>query len=145
MTSIYLIGSLRNPKVRELAADLREAGHDVFDDWHSAGPNADDEWQKYEQDRKRPYHIALHGLHAETVFALDKTHLDRCQVGVLLLPAGKSGHLELGYMLGRGKRGYVFLPEAPERFDIMYKLATRIVSNVDELILLLDNGEMDAV
>lgn len=134
MRNIYLIGSLRNPRVREIAEALRWCKYDVFDDWHAAGPEADDEWQKYEQDRERLYHEALTGHHANTVFALDKRHLDRCQVGVLLLPAGKSGHLELGYMLGQGKRGYVLMEQEPERFDIMYKLATAVVRDVDALV-----------
>ena len=38
---IYLIGSLKDPYVREVAEALRDAGHDVFDDWHASGPYAD--------------------------------------------------------------------------------------------------------
>ena len=34
---VYLVGSLRNPYVREVASLLRTAGHDVFDDWHACG------------------------------------------------------------------------------------------------------------
>jgi hypothetical protein len=49
MAKIYLIGSLRNPKIIETALKIRAAGHEVFDDWISAGPEADDYWQKYEQ------------------------------------------------------------------------------------------------
>ena len=37
MSKIYLIGSLRNPSIPETAAKLRDAGHEVFDDWFSAG------------------------------------------------------------------------------------------------------------
>jgi len=39
---LYLIGSLRNPRVPEVAEILRWNGHLVFDDWYAAGPEADD-------------------------------------------------------------------------------------------------------
>jgi len=121
---IYLIGSLRLPNVRELAADLRKEGYEVFDDWHSAGDKADEIWQTYEQERGHTYLEAIKGWHAKHVFQFDLTHLTRAEIGVLMLPAGKSAHLELGYMLGRGKRGYVLFDKEPERYDVMYQFAT---------------------
>ena len=42
MSKIYTIGSLRNEKVPLIANALRDAGHEVFDDWYGAGPEADD-------------------------------------------------------------------------------------------------------
>ena len=47
---LYLIGSLRNPRVPELAKRLRQdnPGLEVFDDWYSAGIEADDYWKEYE-------------------------------------------------------------------------------------------------
>src|SRR5690348_9389879 len=104
---IYLIGSLRNPKVPEIAAQLRAKGHEVFDDWYAAGEIADDSWRDYEQQRGRTYAEALKGHAAKHVFEFDLTHLGRASAAVLVLPAGKSSHLELGWMLGKGKRGFV--------------------------------------
>ena len=77
---------------------------------------------------------ALQGLAAQHIFAFDKRHIDRSDVGVLVLPAGKSGHLELGYMLGQGKQGYVLVDKDPERIDVMYQFATGICYSVEELI-----------
>ena len=105
MAKIYLIGSLRNPRIPEIAAQLRKAGHDVFDDWFAAGPEADDYWQKYEQGRGHNFKEGLQGYAANHVYNFDKHHLDQCDIAVLALPAGKSGHLELGYCVGRGKIG----------------------------------------
>ena len=124
MKSIYLIGSLRNPQVPAVADVLRIAGFDVFDDWYAAGPEADDYWQKYETRRGRTYKQALQGYAAQHVFEFDRYHLDRCDMGVLLMPAGKSGHLELGYMAGKGKRTFVLFDKVPERYDVMYQFAT---------------------
>ena len=35
---VYLIGSLRNPKVPKIAEKIRALGFEVFDDWFAAGP-----------------------------------------------------------------------------------------------------------
>lgn len=137
---VYLIGSLRNPKIPELGVELRKLGFDVFDDWHGTGPEADDFWLKYEQTRGRNYRDALKGYAAQTIFNLDKTHLDRCDAAVLVLPAGKSGHLELGYIRGLGKPGYILFDKEPERYDVMYNFATDIFFDKDELIKTLKEG-----
>lgn len=132
--SVYLIGSLRNPEVPKLGNELRALGLDVFDDWHSAGPEADDEWQRYEQARGRKMAEALKGEHAQDVFLFDKRNLDAREVAVLVLPAGKSAHLELGYMAGKGKRTYVLMDGEPERFDVMYNFATGVFTAKEQLI-----------
>ena len=108
MKSVYLIGSLRNEAVPEFGQELRKIGLDVFDDWYGAGKIADDSWQAYENLRGRNFADALAGYAARHVFHFDKTHLDRCDAAILLLPAGKSGHLELGYMIGSGKPGFIW-------------------------------------
>lgn len=124
MKVVYLIGSLRNPTVPYVAGQLRLQGFEVFDDWFAAGPEADDYWQKYEVNRGHDLKAALQGHAAKHVFAFDQRHLDRSDIGILVLPAGKSGHLELGYMCGQGKRCYVLFSGEPERFDVMYQFAT---------------------
>lgn len=131
---IYLIGSLRNPAIPYLAEGLRRAtDEEVFDDWHAAGPNADDCWRDYEKSRGRSYIEALDGYAARNVFNFDKTHLTRAEVVVLALPAGKSGHMELGWSLGQGKPGYILL-DNPERWDVMYQFATGVFSDFDRMV-----------
>ena len=132
--TIYLIGSLRLPGVRAFAKELRRHNFDVFDDWHAAGELADTIWQEYEQDRGRTYLEAIQGAHAKCVFEFDERNINRSSVGILMLPAGKSGHLELGYMLGQRKRGYVLFDKEPERWDIMYQFATGLFLDKDKLI-----------
>ena len=131
--SIYLIGSLRNPEVPRVAKEIRAMGFDVFDDWFAAGPEADDKWREYEMARGRSYMQALHGYAANHVFSYDLSHLNAASVGVLMLPAGRSGHLELGYLLGQGKPGYILLDGQHDRWDVMYKFATAVFDNLDAL------------
>jgi hypothetical protein len=137
MNSLYLIGSLRNPKIRGMANEIRKEGWDVYDDWHSPGPEADDWWQKHEKERGRSYKEALEGFHAKQVFHFDKFHLDRCKVAVLVLPAGRSCHLEFGYIIGKGKAGYILFEEEPDRYDVMYRFATGVFFEFDDLLLAL--------
>lgn len=131
---IYLIGSLRNPKVPILAENLRDEGHDVFDDWYAAGPEADDHWQSYEQARGRTYIEGLNGLAVGHVFDFDRKHLALAEAGVLVLPAGRSGHLELGIMIGQHKRAYILLDGEPERWDMMYKFASGVFIDKKSLV-----------
>jgi nucleoside 2-deoxyribosyltransferase len=137
MTSVYLIGSLRNPAIPELGNVLRAQGFEAFEDWFSAGFEADDQWQKYEKLRGRSYKEALQGFAAKHVFAFDKFHLDRCDAAVLVMPAGRSGHMELGYFAGTGKPGYVLFDKEPERYDVMYQFAKDVFFDKDSLILAL--------
>ena len=141
---IYLIGSLRNPECPKIAHKLRTEGHEVFDDWYAAGPEADDYWQRYEKERDHSFIEALDGYAARHVYEFDLHHLNRADKGVLVLPAGKSGHLEFGYLSGQGKPCYILLDKEPERFDVMYRFATKVVSSVDELLVTLKESNDDA-
>ncbi len=131
MTSIYIVGSLRNPEVPKAGRMLRELGYDAFDDWYAAGPEADDKWRDYEISRGRSYAEALDGYAAYHVFDFDKHHLDRCDAGLLIMPAGKSGHLELGYLRGQEKPIFALLDD-PERWDVMYRFCEKVFFSFEE-------------
>jgi len=130
----YLIGSLRNSQIPQVSAALRDVGINVFDSWYAAGPTADDSWKEYEQGRNLTYIDALKDYAAQHVFSFDKKHLDRCDGAILVYPAGKSAHLELGYVLGQCKPGYVLLDEHKDRWDVMLNFATAVYSDLDGLI-----------
>lgn len=130
---IYLVGSLRNPIIPNVALSLRDMGFEVFDDWWSASEDADEWWQRHENLKGNTYRDAIHGHHADCVFEFDYKHLNRADIGVLVLPAGKSGHLEFGWLVGRGKTGFILFDEEPSRFDIMYRFANDVCFSMDEL------------
>lgn len=133
MKEYYLIGSLRNKSVIEVANRLRKNGIPIFDSWNAASENADRCWREYEKAKGLTYQQALADYAAQHIFHFDKFHLDRCDGAILICPAGKSGHLELGYALGQGKPGYIYVPEDPERWDVMYNFATAICHSFDDL------------
>jgi hypothetical protein len=132
--SIYIIGALKNWDIIPLAIDLETAGFEVFTDWITPGPEADTYLLKYAKMRGWSYKQALNSYAASHVFEFDKSHIDRCDIAVMVMPAGKSGHLELGYARGCGKPGYILFDQEPERFDVMYKFATDIFFHQVDLI-----------
>ena len=95
-TSVYIMGSLKNPEIPNIGNELRKLGFDAFDDWFSPGPEADDFWRNYEKTKGSTYGEALEGWAGKHIFEFDKYHLDRCDIGVLVMPAGKSCHMERG-------------------------------------------------
>lgn len=140
---LYLIGSLRNPTIPLLAQRLREQVPDVevFDDWMSAGPIADNSWKEYEQTRKRSYEEALEGYAAKHVFEFDKRHLDRSTHVLLVLPAGKSGHMEVMYgAYGVKAKTAILLDPEDVRWDVMYQFIPTVLSNEDEVLPWLKGG-----
>ena len=134
MKTIYLVGSLRNPEIPEIAEKLRAAGYEVFDDWYAAGDKADDAWRAYEISKGNSYREALEGHAAKHVYAFDRRHLERCDTVILALPAGRSGHLELGWAAGAGKETHVILGKEYDRWDVMYQFAGRIWDSVEQLL-----------
>jgi nucleoside 2-deoxyribosyltransferase len=134
MKTVYLVGSLRNPKTIEVGNAIRSLGFDVFDDWMAAGPVADDAWRDYEKSRGHSYVEALAGIAAKHVFEFDLLHLNRSDIAVLLMPSGKSAHLELGYSIGKGKPGFVLFDAEPERYDVMYQFASGVFFNLEDLL-----------
>lgn len=130
---VYIIGSLRNPQIPKIANAVQAAGHEAFADWYGAGPEADDKWKEYELERGKTYLEALKSHGAQAVFNFDKKHLERADATILVAPAGKSGHLELGWSLGRGKRGY-YLLDTPDRWDVMLQFCTLVTGNLDDIL-----------
>jgi len=135
---IYLIGSLKNTRIPVVAKTLRDRGHEVFDDWFGAGPEADQIWRDYEKQRGRSYVEALFEKNATKNFNFDHHHLKAADTGILLLPAGKSGHLELGYMAGLGKNTHILVEGNMEIWDLMYRLANMVHFDLLKMVRALE-------
>lgn len=131
---VYLIGSLRNKEIPNVAAKIREYGLTVFDQWYSAGPNADDHLRDHFVNQGMNHSQVLQTAAAKNIFEFDKKHILASDIVVLLMPAGKSGFLELGWALGQGKPGYILYDQDPERIDVMFQFADGIFYDVDTLI-----------
>lgn len=135
--TLYLIGSLRNEKIPVLANRLREESPhtEVFDEWYSAGPHADDCWKSHQISKGLSYQDALQGYAAKNVFAFDQRHLDRSTHALLVLPAGKSGHMEIMYAAyGVRAKTAILLDPEDVRWDVMYQFIPNIFTTTEEVI-----------
>ncbi len=128
---IYVASSWRNRDQPSLVNNLRRAGHEVYDfrdhsgyEWSDIGPK----WQSWDT---RQYREALTHPLAEERYLLDWRAMEWSEATVLLLPCGKSAHLELGYAVGVGKPAFIVLDDHTEP-ELMYKMAT-LVDTYDEL------------
>lgn len=133
---LYLIGSLRNERIPKLAQKLREENPhtEVFDDWYSAGPEADDYWKAHQQSKGLEYKDALAGWAARNVFDFDTYHLARSTHALLVLPAGKSGHMEIMYaQYAVGSKTAILLDPENVRWDVMYQFIPTILNNDSEI------------
>ena len=131
---VYLAGSLRNPAIPSIMDELHyKLNAKVFADWYAAGPEADDHWKSFYKGVGYSYVEALKEPASVNTFEFDRRNMLVSKTMVLVLPAGKSGHLELGWFLGKGKPGYILLDSNEDRWDVMYQFATGVTADMDEL------------
>lgn len=56
-------------------------------------------------------------------------------ITVLVLPCGRSAHLELGWATGQGQRTIVLLDDPMTEPELMYLMNTELVTTLDELLV----------
>lgn len=163
MSKIYLASSWRNTGHREAVRLLREYGHEVYnfrapmESWRETDPGQEGGFQWTEVDQQWmswtpwSYLQALTSGIAEAGFENDFIAMTRSDTCVLLLPSGRSAHIEAGWFAGRpNKRLFIVLPGdlPPRRGDelrpawepeLMYKMADGIFLSVEDLA---ESGEL---
>jgi hypothetical protein len=141
MRKIYVASSWRNTIQPRIVKLLRTAGHEVYDFRNPglgscgfAWSQIDEGWLNWGVNGYLKYiqhPIAKHG------FADDKGGLDWCDTCVLLLPCGRSAHLEAGYAIGQGKDTIFYLVEDKFEPELMYLLGNGFVATDEELLTIL--------
>jgi len=127
---IYVASSWRNQRQPAVVAALRSAGHEVYDFRNPRPGNngfhwseIDPEWKGWSPEEFR--RLLRHPI-AEGGFRSDKEALHWADGCVLVMPCGRSSHLEAGYMIGQGKPTAILLSDGEP--ELMYKLATLCTS-----------------
>lgn len=142
---IYIASSWKNKaRCLEVTRFLRDHGHEVdcFCDpstgrysfhW-SELVATEDELKDFDQFR------FMNDARTDRAFLEDKRFLEWAEAVVLLLPSGKSAHLEGGFIRGAGKYLFVVGEFPPGEFELMYKLADGIFrySDLNELLAALE-------
>lgn len=134
---IYLASSWRNPRQPEVVRALREAGFPTYDFRHPKPGDDGFHWSEIEPDWQTwdaaSYRLALSDPVADRGYALDYGAMEWADTGVLLLPCGRSAHLEAGYFVGAAKDLFIVLDTINEP-ELMYKMADAICLDVAELL-----------
>ena len=140
MRKVYVASSWRNEFQPEIVTQLRSAGHEVYD--FRNPPNGisgfgwseiDPAWQGWSA---KAYREALTHPRAIEGFHSDFDGMKWADVCLLVLPSGRSAHLECGWMSGAGKETIVLTRDGQEP-ELMALLATHICVNMDEVLSIL--------
>lgn len=136
---IYVASSWRNERQPSVVADLREAGHDVYDFRNPAPGDIGFGWQqcadpKQLKDPRSFRDEVLKHPAAQAGFAKDMGALKAADVTVLVLPCGRSAHLELGWAAGAGQKTVVLLDNPLSEPELMYLMNTEICVNMKEVL-----------
>lgn len=137
MANIYVASSWRNLAQPGVVTMLRASGHEVYDFRHPphgrggfAWSDIDPKWKEWTATQ---YRDALKSAVAEDGYRSDMDGMEWADVCVLVLPSGRSAHLEAGWFAGKGKRVYVLTQDGEEP-ELMAKMATGICTSWSELL-----------
>lgn len=111
---IYVASSWRNDYQPVVVRELRDAGHEIYDfknsEWNGSGFHWSEIDPEYRNWSFSEYEKALTHDLAEAGFNSDMDAMRWADACVLVLPCGRSAHLELGWFVGQGKSTCVLYP-----------------------------------
>ena len=137
---IYVASSWRNEHQPEVVRMLRGVGHEVFDfrnpkkgvkgfSWSEVSDKHPNDWTTKE------FLDALDHDRAIEAFNIDFKALESADLVVLVLPCGRSSHLEAGFAKGRRRTLVVFIPPKESVTpELMYSLADYVVHDMARLV-----------
>ncbi|MFQ5472472.1 MAG: hypothetical protein ACE5FA_06270, partial [Dehalococcoidia bacterium] len=123
---------------------LRDRGYEVYDFRHpSSGDNGFD-WSEIDSLWKewdvRAYVWALGHPTAKRGFKTDMDALKAADVCLLVMPCNRSAHLELGWAVGSGRRGLIWIPDGtPIEPELMYGMCSVITTSLDDVVEFLES------
>lgn len=141
MAKIYVASSWRNDQQPHVVIALRDAGHTVYDfrnPSHGLGgfhwSHIDENWQSWTPTDYRSH--LLNSPIAAQGYLTDFRAMQWADICVLVMPCGRSAHLELGWCTGTGKSTVILLSDGePELMNLM---ADTICISLDEVLAALN-------
>lgn len=134
---VYVASSWRCAMQEAVVEVLRAANIDCYDfknpegntgfHWSEVGIDSDGETaENYLKGLEHPRSIEG--------FVSDFTAMQKADTFILVLPCGRSAHLELGWAVGAGKRTAILLDQPPITPELMYKMVDYIAPSVFDLL-----------
>ncbi len=136
---IYVASSWRNADQPMLVTALRQQGHKVYDFRNPDGGTGfqwaaiDPAWKTWSTTT---YIQALKHPIAASGFSEDWKAMHWADTCVLLLPCGRSAHLEAGWFVGQGRDVFILIP-VPQEPELMYKMGAGVYCCLDDLLVAL--------
>jgi hypothetical protein len=142
---VYVASSWRNPMQPAVIHTLRAAGIDCYDfrnpeagtgfSWQEVKPHDEpgirgkgSDWESVND-----YLAMVNHPRAIEGYDADFAAMEKADTFVMVLPCGKSAHLELGWAIGAGKRTAILL-EDPVEPELMYRGADFLARDLFELL-----------
>ena len=140
MRKIYVASSWRNPIQPAIVATLNLTGFEVYDfrnpsehakerdqgfHWSDIDPG----WEGWTPEN---FVTSLDHPLAVAGFASDFDALEWADTVVLIMPCGRSAHLELGWAVGAGKQTAILLDDGEP--ELMYSMVDHLATTVADLL-----------
>lgn len=130
---IYVASSWRNEHYPSVVEALRQRDIDCYDfrnpteggygfSWRDCGDLVGDDYRH--GDQFAPPHLLEILRHPVSLrgFAFDWGAMQRARACVLVMPCGRSAHIEAGFFVGAGRPLHIYLPE-PAEPELMWRMA----------------------
>ncbi|MBK7823576.1 MAG: hypothetical protein IPJ61_21555 [Tessaracoccus sp.] len=134
---IYVASSWRCAEQPTVVGALRKQGHEVYDfrnppgktgfGWHEIDP----EWLGWTIES---YRDCLDHPRAVEGFDADFEAMRWADMFVLVLPCGRSAHLELGWAAGAAVPTAILLSQDKFEPELMYRMVDKLATSLDELL-----------
>lgn len=135
---IYLASSWRNGKYPFVADEFRARGFNIYD-FRNPGGAPGFSWDQVggaafsREETAGEYLRMIQHPRAVEGFMTDMQALESASALVLILPCGKSAHLELGFAAGRGIPTAILLEDRVEP-ELMYRVAGLMTNDLSSLM-----------
>lgn len=136
MSRIYVASSWRNEHQPLVVQRLRGAGHEVYDFRNPAKGNTgfhwsdiDPGWQAWSPEEFRE---ALQHPVAQDGLWHDAAGLEWADACVLVMPCGRSAHLEAGWCIGSGRPTAILVADGEP--ELMYGMAAALCTSLNEVL-----------
>lgn len=133
---VYVASSWRNDTQPSVVSAVRAAGHESYDFKHPPHGDKGFHWSEIDECWKDwdiiQYRHALEHPVACTEFASDWEAMLWADACILVMPCGRSAHIEAGYFVGAKKRLIILLSDGEP--ELMYKMADYLAEDIEDAI-----------
>ncbi|HUV46314.1 MAG TPA: hypothetical protein VMW45_04530 [Dehalococcoidia bacterium] len=143
---IYIASSWKNQeRVLWLAERLEQEGFEVDAFCRATDKRYSFHWSEFVDDEaellKYDAISFIQDYRVVRAFNEDKSWLDWADTVIMLMPCGRSSHLEAGYAVGKGKGLYIYGDFPKGEFDVMYGFANGLFRNEELTLMIQELGQ----